>query len=73
MTACAVVAAGRTDAGVHALGQVVSFDSPRDLAPDVLARALNGLLPADVRVLAAAGPPRASTPAAAPSPSSTAT
>jgi tRNA pseudouridine38-40 synthase len=46
-----VVAAGRTDAGVHALGQVVSIDLPRELSPDVLARALNGLLPADVRVL----------------------
>jgi tRNA pseudouridine38-40 synthase len=50
-TRVAVVAAGRTDAGVHALGQVVSFDLPRDLAPDLLVRALNGLLPADVRVL----------------------
>lgn len=47
----AVVAAGRTDAGVHALGQVVTLDLPRDLSPDVLARALNGLLPADVRVV----------------------
>jgi tRNA pseudouridine38-40 synthase len=49
-----VVAAGRTDAGVHALGQVVSFDLPRDLEPGLLARALNGLLPPDVRVLAGA-------------------
>ena len=53
----AVVAAGRTDAGVHALGQVVSFELPRDFAPDVLARALNGLLPADVRVLDTARAP----------------
>jgi tRNA pseudouridine38-40 synthase len=49
----AVVAAGRTDAGVHALGQVVSFAMPRPLEPDLLARALNGLLPPDVRVLEA--------------------
>jgi tRNA pseudouridine38-40 synthase len=47
----AVVAAGRTDAGVHALGQVVSFELPRDFEPDRLARALNGLLPADLRVV----------------------
>ena len=53
----AVAAAGRTDAGVHALGQVVSFDLPRDLEPDLLARALNGLLPRDLRVLDAAHVP----------------
>jgi tRNA pseudouridine38-40 synthase len=39
--------AGRTDAGVHALGQVASHEG--DPAP---MRALNGLLPGDVRVLA---------------------
>ncbi len=47
----AVVSAGRTDAGVHALGQVVSFALPRPFEPEILARALNGLLPADLRVL----------------------
>jgi tRNA pseudouridine38-40 synthase len=46
--------AGRTDAGVHASGQVASFLLERDIAPDDLARALNGLLPEDVRVLSAA-------------------
>jgi len=46
--------AGRTDAGVHAAGQVASFLLERDIAPDDLARALNGLLPVDVRVLSAA-------------------
>ncbi len=49
-----VAGAGRTDAGVHALGQVVSFELPRALDPAALTRALNGLLPVDVRVLAAA-------------------
>lgn len=46
-----VVGAGRTDAGVHALGQVAScrFDHP--LPPGGLARALNAMLPGDVRVL----------------------
>jgi tRNA pseudouridine38-40 synthase len=42
----ALTVAGRTDAGVHARGQVASH--PGDPAP---AHALNGLLPADVRVL----------------------
>jgi tRNA pseudouridine38-40 synthase len=52
-----VAGAGRTDTGVHALGQVASFELPRVLAPDDLAGALNGLLPGDVRVLAAAVAP----------------
>lgn len=45
--------AGRTDAGVHATGQVASFLLARDIAPAALARALNGILPEDVRVLSA--------------------
>jgi tRNA pseudouridine38-40 synthase len=53
-----VAGAGRTDAGVHALGQVAAFSLPRDLEPGALQRALNSLLPADVRVLdAALAPP----------------
>jgi tRNA pseudouridine38-40 synthase len=47
----AVAGAGRTDAGVHALGQVASFALPREMAAADLVRALNALLPADVRVL----------------------
>jgi tRNA pseudouridine38-40 synthase len=44
-------AAGRTDAGVHALGQVVSFRMPeRWQDTEALARALNALLPADIWV-----------------------
>jgi tRNA pseudouridine38-40 synthase len=43
-------AAGRTDAGVHALGQVASFRLARAWEPVDLARALNALLPDDVWV-----------------------
>jgi tRNA pseudouridine38-40 synthase len=53
----AVAGAGRTDAGVHALGQVASFDLPREIEAGELQRALNGLLPEDVRVLEAAPAP----------------
>jgi len=45
-----VIGAGRTDAGVHALGQVASFVLARTIDPDELKRALNGHLPVDVRV-----------------------
>ena len=52
-----VVCAGRTDAGVHARGQVVHVDlaDPPDL--ELLLRRLNGLLPADVRVRRLAAAP----------------
>jgi tRNA pseudouridine38-40 synthase len=43
-------ASGRTDAGVHAVGQVVNFYTDTRLAPDVLLRAINAHLPADVVV-----------------------
>ncbi len=50
-----VIAAGRTDTGVHAVGQVAHFDAPssRDLAD--LVRAMGALLPEDVRVWRARG------------------
>ncbi len=47
-----VVGAGRTDAGVHALGQVASCRLDHPLAVASLRRALNARLPAAVRVLA---------------------
>jgi tRNA pseudouridine38-40 synthase len=53
-----VAGAGRTDAGVHALGQVASFELRRDMPPAGLARALNAMLPPDLRVLEAAVAPR---------------
>ncbi len=43
-------ASGRTDAGVHALGQVVHFDTPIQMPAERWARALNGELPADISV-----------------------
>jgi len=46
-----VLASGRTDAGVHALGQVVGFSMQTGLSNDVLRRALNAELPHDVAVL----------------------
>ena len=47
----AVVGAGRTDAGVHARGQVASFEADLRFTRDELQRALNAVLPEDVRVL----------------------
>ena len=43
------IGAGRTDSGVHALGQAVSVVLPEKWEPDALRRALNGVLPRDVR------------------------
>jgi tRNA pseudouridine38-40 synthase len=45
--------AGRTDAGVHALGQVASFTLRRVITADVLRRALNSRLPDEVRIVSA--------------------
>lgn len=42
---------GRTDAGVHALGQVANFHSASSLPDAVVRRALNALLPADIVIL----------------------
>lgn len=49
--AVTVVGAGRTDAGVHAAGQVASvvLETPRD--PAEIRRAMNAMLPPDIRVL----------------------
>jgi tRNA pseudouridine38-40 synthase len=44
--------AGRTDAGVHALGQVATATLAVAMEPPALARALNAVLPRDIRVLA---------------------
>jgi tRNA pseudouridine38-40 synthase len=49
--------AGRTDAGVHALGQVASFEADGGPPPERAAHALNGVLPDDVAVVASAEAP----------------
>jgi tRNA pseudouridine38-40 synthase len=48
-----VMGAGRTDAGVHAMGQVAAFTIARELDTEALVRAINAHLPGAVRVLAA--------------------
>ena len=52
-TPVSVVGAGRTDAGVHAAGQIAHFDPPLIIPVQGIERALNAALPADVRVLRA--------------------
>jgi tRNA pseudouridine38-40 synthase len=51
--AVVVHGAGRTDAGVHALGQVASVELRRDISGDKLRAAVNGNLAPDVRVIEA--------------------
>lgn len=45
------IASGRTDSGVHALGQVASFSCETRLDPETIQRALNAVLPEDIGVL----------------------
>ncbi len=52
-------ASGRTDAGVHALGQVVHFLTASTHSSATFVRALNAILPDDIRVLAAEEKPQA--------------
>jgi tRNA pseudouridine38-40 synthase len=46
-----VIGSGRTDAGVHALGQVANFKTKSKLEPNQMLRALNALLPASIRII----------------------
>jgi tRNA pseudouridine38-40 synthase len=52
-----VAASGRTDAGVHALAQVAAFTLSNPIPVDNLRRAMNRLLPRDIRVLDASVAP----------------
>src|SRR4051812_38912807 len=52
-------ASGRTDAGVHALGQVVHFYTASRHPAEVFVKALNAMLPPDVRVRGAREVPQA--------------
>lgn len=49
-----VFGASRTDAGVHAYGQIASFESPREIPPLGWIRGLNGKLPDEIAVVEAA-------------------
>lgn len=51
------VASGRTDAGVHAAGQVCHFDGETSVPPERIADALNIYLPKDISVLKSAAAP----------------
>ncbi len=46
-----ITGAGRTDSGVHALGQVISFNLDWSHGAEALQRAINANLPADIAVL----------------------
>ncbi|MFZ4714013.1 MAG: tRNA pseudouridine(38-40) synthase TruA [Bacteriovoracaceae bacterium] len=47
------IGSGRTDAGVHALNQVVRIEIPLNIEAQALVRALNSFLPLDIRVKSA--------------------
>jgi tRNA pseudouridine38-40 synthase len=49
-----VLASGRTDAGVHALGQVACFRTESTFPPEVFHKALNAYLPRDMTILTVA-------------------
>lgn len=45
-----VVGSGRTDSGVHALGQVIHFDYPAEIKEEAILRALNSILDDAIRI-----------------------
>jgi tRNA pseudouridine38-40 synthase len=46
-----IICAGRTDSGVHALGQVIAFDTQTSIPGDKWQFALNSFLPADIQII----------------------
>ncbi|GAA0304294.1 tRNA pseudouridine38-40 synthase [Gracilibacillus halotolerans] len=46
-----VIASGRTDSGVHAIGQVIHFDTQLQIEPSNWLRALTSLLPSDIQII----------------------
>ncbi len=48
-----VIASGRTDAGVHAIGQVIHFNTSLSIPAEKWVQALNAMLPADIAVQSA--------------------
>ncbi len=46
-----VTGSGRTDSGVHALGQIAHFDTASSIPPNRFASALNQFLPSDIKVV----------------------
>lgn len=53
-----ITGSGRTDAGVHAAGQAISFDTDSRHQPATFVKALNAMLPRDIVVLNAEEAPR---------------
>jgi len=47
-----LIGSGRTDAGVHACGQIANFICETDLTPDIFQKGLNSLLPKDIVITA---------------------
>ena len=48
---CSVIGSGRTDSGVHALGQIAHFDTQSSVPAERFAPALNQFLPDDIKVI----------------------
>lgn len=53
-----VIASGRTDSGVHAIGQVIHFDTDLDIPESNWKRALSSMLPDDIQIAAVENVPR---------------
>lgn len=53
-----IIGSGRTDSGVHALGQVANFTTDSAIPAQQLVRAINAHLPADIAVVAAQDVPQ---------------